>query len=300
MVGHRMADNGVGTVAELWRFPVKSMAGEQIEEAEFSDRGLFGDRGYGLIDAETNKLVSAKSTKLFPGILDCRATLLEPPQVGEDLPPVLISLADGSSITSDSADIDKALSSFFKRTVSLARVAPDDYTIDQYYPDIAHLDPEDHRDTVVEQPLGSALFAAVGQPSPVPAGAFFDLFPISVMTTSTMARLGELAPTSTIDPRRFRMNVIVATEEPGFLENDWPGRTLTLDSVELAVALPDPRCVMTTLPQDNLENDADIPRALARHNRIQAGDIGLFPCAGVYAVVVAPGSVRRGSSVRLG
>ena len=191
------------------------------------------------------------------------------------------------------------MSSFFKRPVSLARAAPDDYTIDQYHPDIEHLDPQDHRDTVVEQLLGSALFAAVGQPSPVAKGAFFDLFPISVMTASTLARLRELAPTSTVDSRRFRMNVVVATHEPGFLENDWVGRTLVLDDVELGVALPDPRCVMTTLRQNNLAHDAEILRALARHNRIQVGDVGLFPCAGVYAVVAAAGSVRTGSTVRL-
>ena len=208
-------------------------------------------------------------------------------------------MADGSSITRDSADIDKALSSFFKRTVSLVRLAPDDYTIDQYHPDIEHLDPQDHQDTVIEQQLGSALFAAVGQPSPVPAGAFFDLFPISVMTTSTMARLRELAPTSTVEPRRFRMNVIIATQGTGFLENDWVGKTLTLDPVQLPVALPDPRSVMTTLRQDNLANDAEILRALTRLNRIQVGDIGLFPCAGVYAVVAAAGSVRTGSTVKL-
>ena len=139
----------------------------------------------------------------------------------------------------------------------------------------------------------------VGQPSPVPVGAFFDLFPISVMTTSTLARLRELAPTSTIEPRRFRMNVIVATPGSGFLENDWIGKTLLLEPVQLGVALPDPRCVMTTLPQDNLANDPEILRALAQHNRIQVGDIGSFPCAGVYAAVAASGPVRTGGAVRL-
>ena len=293
-----MENEDVGSVAELWRFPVKSMAGERLEETTFTDRGLVGDRGYGLIDVKTKKVVSGKSARLFPGILNCQATYLEPPTLGQELPPVRISLADGSSVTSDSADIDQALSSFFNRPVSLSRAAPDNYTIDQYHPDIDHLNPEDHRNTVVEQPLGSALFAAVGQPSPVPQGAFFDLFPISVMTTSTIGRLRELAPASTVEPRRFRMNVIVATPESGFLENDWVGRTLALDAVRLGVALPDPRCVMTTLPQGNLTNDVDILKTLAQHNRIQVGDIGLFPCAGVYAVVAASGSVRTGTAVR--
>lgn len=70
----------VGAVAGLWRFPVKSMLGEQLEEAELTARGLLGDRVYALIDAETGKVVSAKSVKMFPDLLDCRATFLEAPQ----------------------------------------------------------------------------------------------------------------------------------------------------------------------------------------------------------------------------
>ena len=71
------------------------------------------------------------------------------------------------------------------------------------------------------------------------------------------------------------------------------------DTVRLNVALPDPRCVMTTLAQDDLPNDTDILRTLTRHNRIRVGDAGQFPCAGVYAVVAASGTVRTGDRVGL-
>ena len=276
------------------------MGGERLEEAEFTERGLLGDRAYALIDVQTGKVVSAKSTRLFPNILGCRAAFLAPlPRDGQELPPVRIAFPDGTSVASDSRDIDGVLSSCFKREVTLARVAPDDFTVDQYHPDVENLDPEGHRDTVVEQKLGSALFAAVGLQSPVPEGAFFDLFPVSVMTTSTLKRLRELAPTSTIEPRRFRMNVVVATKGASFLENDWVGHELGLGRGRLGVALPDPRCVMTTLAQDDLSKDTDVLSTLARHNRIQVGDIGQFPCAGVYAVVSAPASVRTGATVTL-
>ena len=134
----------------------------------------------------------------------------------------------------------------------------------------------------------------------MPARSFFDLFPVSVRTTSTIARLGELRPESRIDARRFRMNVIVGTEEAGFVENGWIGCPLAVgDAVWLRVAMPDPRCVMTTLGQDELPKDTDILRTLVRHNRIQIGDAGLFPCAGVYAVVEAPGTMRIGDRVAL-
>ena len=182
----------------------------------------------------------------------------------------------------------------------MARAAPEDYTIDQYHPDVEDADPAGYRDTVVEQKLGSAFFAEAGVPSPVQVGSFFDLFPVSVLTTSTLDRLSEIQPDISFDERRFRMNVIVGTEEAGFVENDWVGRELAIgDGVRLSVALPDPRCVMTTLAQDELPRDTDVLRTLVQHNRVQVGDAGRFPCAGVYAVVRAPGAVRTGDRVSL-
>jgi hypothetical protein len=290
----------VGSVAGLWRFPVKSMRGERIEQAELTGRGIVGDRAYALIEADTGKVVSAKSARLYPGLLNCQATFVEPPQSGRELPPVQIRLPDGATLMSDASDCDRALSAYFRREVRLARAAPEDFTIDQYHPDVEGADPAGHRDTVVEQKLGSALFAQLGMPSPVPVGSFFDVFPLTVLTTSTLERLNTLQPQTRFDERRFRMNVIVATTEAGFVENGWVGRELvTGDGVRLSVALPDPRCVMTTLAQDELPQDAGALRALVQHNRIQVGAFGQYPCAGVYAVVEAPGTIRTGARVAL-
>jgi len=214
-----MSGETVGSVAGLWRFPVKSMKGEPIEQAELTPRGLVGDRSYALIDVDTGKVVSAKSVKLFPRMLDCRAAFVAPPKSGGELPPVRITLPDNSSVTSDSSDAAQILSSYFGRNVRLAQAAPDDFTIDQYHPDVENIDPAGHRDTVVEQKLGSAFFAEAGLASPVTVGAFFDLFPLSVVTNSTLERLNEIRPQSRFDPRRFRMNVIVDATDVGFVEN---------------------------------------------------------------------------------
>ena len=290
----------VGSIAGLWRFPVKSMRGEQLESAEVTERGVLGDRAYALIDTDTGRVVSAKSVRLFPGLLDCQAAFVEAPRRDGEMPAVRISLPDGTSVTSDSRDVDRALSAHFKRNVTLRRAAPDDFTIDQYHPDVEDVDPAGHRNTVVAQKLGAALFAELGMESPVPVGSFFDVFPLSVLTTSTLARLSELRPQSRFDHRRFRMNVIVNTERRGFVENDWVGHALGLGAgVRLNVALLDPRCVMTTLAQDDLPQDTDVLRTLVRHNRAQVGDLGQYPCAGVYAVVAAPGTVRAGDRVVL-
>jgi uncharacterized protein YcbX len=288
----------VGAVAGLWRFPVKSMLGEQLEAVELTGRGLVGDRAYALIDVESGKVVSAKSVRLFPDLFGCRAAFVEPPQSGRELPPARITLPNGASVTSDSSEVDKVLSAYFRRGVRLAQAAPDDFTIDQYHPDVEDLDPEGHRDTVVEQKLGSAFFAEAGMASPVPVGSFFDLFPITVLTTSTLKQLKALRPESTFDERRFRMNVIIDTKGDGFVENDWVSRELTIgEKIRLKVALPDPRCVMTTLAQEELPRDTDVLRTLVRHNRVQVGAAGQFPCAGVYAVVEASGIMRLGDPV---
>ena len=276
------------------------MAGEQLNEVEVTERGVLGDRAYALIEKDTGKVVSAKSVRLFPNLLNCKAVFVAPPHRGSDLPPVQILLPDGTTVTSDSDKVDGVLSAHFKRNVTLGRAAPADFTIDQYHPDIEGADPGGNRDTVVAAKLGSALFAELKMESPVPVGSFFDVFPLSVLTTSTLARLDEVRPQSRFDQRRFRMNVIIKTERPGFVENGWVGHELGLgDGARLNVALLDPRCVMTTLAQDDLPQDSEVLRTLVRYNRQQVADLGQFPCTGVYAVVGAPGTVRIGDRVVL-
>jgi MOSC domain-containing protein len=290
----------VGTVGALWRFPVKSMLGEELDAVDVTEGGIVGDRAYALVDRETGKVVSAKHPKVWPDLLRCRASFVESPRPGEPLPAARIGLADGTSVMSDAPDVDAVLSSFFGRGVELARAAPDDFTIDQYHPDQENLDPQGHRDEVTEAKLGAALFNEMGIPSAVPEGAFFDVFPISVLTTSTLDHLNELQPQSTFDVRRFRMNVILATPARGFVENAWIGRALDIgDGVKLGVAMPDPRCVMTTVAQEGLEKDPQVLKALARHNRLDVAGGGLYPCAGVYAVVATTGAIHKGDHVTL-
>jgi hypothetical protein len=249
------SEEPAGRVASLWRFPVKSMLGERVDEADVTGGGLVGDRAYALVDTATGRVVSAKRVKEFPDLFACRAAFVEPPQAGRRIPPVRITLPDGASVSSDTGDADGALSRWFGRDVHLASAAP--------------------------------------------AEAFVDLFPLSVLTTSTLDELNGLRPESRFDERRFRMNVVVRTEAAGFIENEWVGRVLEMGGgVRLSVAMPDPRCVMTTLAQDDLPRDPEILRTLTRYNRLAvAGEEGRFPCCGAYAVVEAPGRIRTDDPV---
>lgn len=288
----------VGNIDALWRFPVKSFQGEQLDQLYFGKEGILGDRAYALLDKETGKVVSAKSVKLFPDLLTCSAVYLHNPRIGQEIPPVQITLGNGTTVDSDGANVDEVLSSFFRREVTLSRAAPEDYTIDQYHPDIESLDPAGHRNVSVEQKLGAALFKEMGVGSPLPPESFLDVFPVSAISTSTLEQLHQLQPESNFDVRRFRMNVVVKTNGSGFVENSWVGSTLTIGkNVRLMVAMPDPRCVMVTLPQNGIPKDTNILRTLVEHNRLDIMGGGKFPCAGVYAVVAEQGFVSIGDSV---
>jgi uncharacterized protein YcbX len=290
----------VGRVQALWRFPVKSMLGEELDSAEVGAGGVLGDRIYAIRDRDTGKVASAKHPKLWPDLLKCRAVCVESPRRGQEVPPARLELADGTSVRTDDPEADSALSRFFRREVELSSAANRGYTIDQYHPDEEDYDPEGHRDEVVEAALGASFFNERGLPSAVPQDSFFDLFPLSVLTTSTLDRLGELEPGTDFDLRRFRMNVIVDTPAGGFVENDWVGRSLAIgDDVRVRIELADPRCVMPSLAQEGgIERDPKILKALAKHNRLDVAGLW-YPCAGVYAAAEASGTIRKDDPVTL-
>ena len=278
----------VGTVTAIWRYPVKSMLGEEVGASAVTDQGLLGDRAYALVDAETGKVASAKNPKRWPNLFQCHAELAEPPESAGKMPPVRIRLPDGTEVSSDEPSVDDTLSDMVGRRVTLESTAPSEAVFEEYWPDMEDISPEGHRDTVTDERLGMAA----------PPGTFFDLAPMAVLTTATLERLGELYPQGSFDVQRFRMNLIVDPDADGFVENEWIGHTLAVgDGVSLPVTLADPRCVMTTLPQGDLPKDPGILRAAAQHNRLDIPGVGLYPCVGVYAGVASGGTVRRGDSV---
>jgi uncharacterized protein len=280
----------IGTITAIWRYPVKSMIGEELDDSAVTEQGLLGDRAYALVDAETGKVASAKNPKRWPNLFQCHAALTEPPETARELPSVRITLPDGATVTSDDPSVDDALSDVVGRRVTLERTAPAGAVFEEYWPDMEGLSPEGHRDTVTDERLGMSA----------PPGTFFDLAPIGVLTTATLDRLGELYPQGQFDVRRFRMNLIVDVDADGFVENDWIGHTLAVgDGVSLQVTVADPRCVMITLPQGDLPKDPGILRTAAQHNRVEIPGSGPYPCVGVYATVAAGGRFGRGDPVAL-
>src|SRR5438128_1557804 len=105
-----MPDATQGLVASLWRYPVKSMLGEELSPAEVTEHGLLGDRAYALIDSADGKAATAKNPKKWPTLFGFRATFIEPPRPGASVPPVRITLPDGTTATSQQADLNQLFS----------------------------------------------------------------------------------------------------------------------------------------------------------------------------------------------
>ena len=128
-----------GAVVSLWRYPVKSMMGEELNASDVTDDGLLGDRSLALIDTETGKVVSAKNPRKWPTMFDFRAVFTTPPVLGSPLPPVRVTLPDGVSVTSDDARFAELLTGALGRPVTLASAAPSEPSLEEYWPDIAEL-----------------------------------------------------------------------------------------------------------------------------------------------------------------
>jgi uncharacterized protein YcbX len=240
------------SVVALWRYPVKSMMGEELNAAEVTDRGLVGDRQFAVVDVATGKVAGAKNPRKWGNFFDFRAAYVEPPKPGRNLPAVRLTLPNGAVVTSEQQDVDQILSEALGHEVKFAQApgngGESSATAEEYWPDMEGLD---YRDTVTDWEL--------------PSGTFFDLAILHLLTTSTLDRLHELYPRGRFEVRRFRPNIVVTTDEPGFAENDWIGRTASIgDEMRLRVTGPCPRCVMTTLPQGDLPKD---PASCERQRR---------------------------------
>ena len=280
-----MADAVVGRVRSIRRYPVKSMLGEELDGASVDRRGLVGDRVHAVIDDETHKVVSVKRPKRWGRMFELAAVT----RGGT----VEVCFPDGTSTSIADVGLPGRLSAFLGRPVSVASTPPPGATFDEVWMrELKNdIDPVGRSSRVEdgEEMIDNGQFMSVN-------GNFFNFGAVHIVTTSSTRRLQELAPTSRFDPHRFRPNIIIDTDDEGFVENDWPGQTLTIGDVRLAVLIPVPRCVMTTLAQDDLPADREVLRTLSQHNTLHVG-VGEFPCLGVYADVTSNGTIRIGDPV---
>lgn len=281
----------VGTLTSLWRYPIKSMQGEEIGETAISEYGIAGDRAYALVDTATGHIVSAKHPRKWGKLLECRAAFLEAPRLGAALPPIQITLPDGSVITNQDTNVDQVLSRTFGRSVTLLAQAPANPIREANRAPVNALA---YEEDMQQEPLALAA----------PDGTFFDYAPLHIFTTTTLRRLQALSPSTQFDLRRFRPNLVITPleQEADFIEHAWIGQRLLLGAnITLNVLDPCPRCVVVTLPQGQLGHDPEVLRIVADH--VSAASATLAPgivfsaVAGVYAQTDDHGIIHRGAGV---
>ena len=271
------------SVATIYRYPVKSMMGETLSEADIGEAGIPGDRGWAVRDEKRGGI---RGGKKIPQLMTLAA------KSGTAAP--LITAADGDSASASSERINDWLSGKLNHPVTLWPLLPADQ-LDHYRRGAP--DTEDF-----EQELRAVFGRLPDEPLPnlagfeellefeSPPGTYFDAFPISIISQQSLNTMNQLEGGSQFDVRRFRPNLLIDipdTDHP-FPEQAWIGKTLSVGSVTLKIDMTCPRCAMTTHGFHDLPQDAQIMRKLVANSE---GNLG------IYASAVQAGKVAAGDSV---
>jgi uncharacterized protein YcbX len=258
----------IGTVESLWRYPVKSMCGEEMEEMFAGYAGVYADRLFAFASS-----VAPKGFPIFTGrdqrqMIRYRARFRNPEKAAR---PVNLTEAEklppgANPISANAADL----------MIDVETPDGNTFAID---------DPAliDHLRLNIDGKHELTLLRS--------DKAITDCRPLSIFAVQSAKKLGEETGVA-VDKRRFRANVYVdLTSSGGFAENEFVGRSLRIGSkVTVAVLERDPRCMMITLDPDTAEKTPAILKAVA-----QAHD-GM---AGLYGAVLAEGMIRQGDPVEL-
>jgi len=303
----------IGTIKEMWRYPVKSMAGERLESCAIESLGIPADRGWALRDETTGEITNGKR---FPLLMQCAARYRTEPE-HSTIPPADITFPDGSTTATDAADINDRLSELLGKSVTLWPRRPAD--------DLEHY----RRKSKAARVLGRlakvrafrstlptltsfgnanrelrAMFSREpNEPVPdlsilpaelmeftSPPGTYFDAFAIHLLTTSSLRMMARLTPEAIWDVRRFRPNFLIESEFNGFIESEWSSQKLQIGSAVVQCQIPTARCGMTTHAQKDLPKDPSVLRSI-----VKDADQNL----GTYATVAVPGVVKIGDAVEI-
>ena len=256
----------IGKVESLWRYPVKSMRGEELDEIFAGYPGVYGDRVF----AFTSSL-SPKGFPFFTGrdqrqMIRYRARFRNPEKAAR---PINLAEAESSGANPISANASELMIEV--ETPDGKTIAIDDPAlIDNLR---ANVD-ENHQLTLNRSDK-----------------AITDCRPLSIFAVQSAKKLGEETGTN-VDKRRFRANVYVdLTNADGFAEDQFVGKTLRIGSkVVVSVLERDPRCMMITLDPDTAEKTPAILKQVAQAHEGMAG---------VYGAVLMEGIIRKGDSVDL-
>lgn len=278
-----MRQRTAGTIAELWRYPIKSMLGEQRSQLAITPRGSLGDRAKALRDLNTGRIASAKK---FPRLLDFHARYEVEP--ASDTPGrIEITIPGGRTVYADDLEVSAIISDALGHPVRLENEPRSEERTDI------------NRETVFgDMPVNKLNpgWTPETMPDyfPLMKQSFFEIGAVFVLATGSVDHLRRLqGGTAKIDRRRFRPNIYIESgpEWSGFVEDSWIGGLLEIGgAVRIQEFQPTVWCVTSTRAQEDLPRDLSILRTTADHHG---------GCFGVYATVSKPGLVHVADSVIL-
>ena len=292
----------IGTVVEIWRYPVKSLGGESVASAQVSAAGLAGDRHWAVIDGETQEIRSAKR---WPELLGYRARYAAGGRPATDdyaaaVAPVEVVAPDGRTLHSESADCDASFSAWLRRPVRLSRRRPAEDR-DHYRLARARTAASTAAEMALQEgeatPDFSAMSAAAAElmgslaDHVTPPGSYVDAYPLHLMSRNALDWLRGRTGLD-IDVRRFRPNLLIDVQGHGDepAEDDWVGWRLAIGDVRLRIDSQTVRCGMPSRAQPlfGLAAQPTLTRALVDHCQRQLG---------VNVLVEQPGLIRAGDPI---
>jgi uncharacterized protein len=283
----------VGTVAALWRYPVKSMGGEAVTSSVLDERALHGDRMWAVRDLELDAVTTARR---LPVLLGCTARFVHEPPAGVgpgDVADVVVTFPDGSEVAStDRETMDARLSELTGKRVALVPLPPV-HDKAAYRGVMASKKDVRHQFGVADdEPLPDFSMFPLRKLAELaiyatPVGIFADAYALHIITTSSLRTMASYG--GDFDVRRFRPNIVVDSDLDGPAEQDWIGGTLRAGRhVSARVEIPTIRCTIPLREQAGVPADPAVMRAVSRH-----GD----RCFGVYADIAGAGVLRVGDPV---
>lgn len=274
----------IGTIAELSRYPVKSMLGESLQQAMVTTSGLFGDRAFALIDVKTGKVASAKLPHRWRKLLEYKACYAD--KNGDN--PCVID-PDGRELNILADSFNTEMSAGLGREVVLAAQRQAGQSLDRADPDSVLDKGDDGQAESKLMELGAAA----------PEGGFFDFAPLHIVTSPSLDEIAAITASGRRDTARFRPNIVIEYREGApFAENMWAGGTLKIGTVKLQVIVPTPRCAVPTLEHGPLKPDPNLTRELGKVNPVEIPEAGKLACLGVYAKVTETGQIAIGDEVQ--
>ena len=256
----------IGKVDSLWRYPVKSMRGEELEELFAGFPGIYGDRVFAFRSSANHKGFPYLTARDQRRLLQYRPRFRFPDKAAR---PINLIEAESKNANSLSADLAELVVDV--ETPDGETLAIDDPALVEMLR--ANID-QKHEVTLMQSQR-----------------AMTDCRPISIFSLQSAQQLAEETGTQ-VDKRRFRANVYVnLTASKGFAENELVGRSVRIGpKVTITILERDARCVMITLDPDTGEQAPAILKKVA-----QAHD-GM---AGVYGAVLVEGMLHKGDSVEM-